>query len=215
MSDHRHTMRRFYRNWKASSGDKFDRRWHRRSDKLKEPDVKHPIIKEQPCLKENHEGPSQSSSRTSEGMVNGCVENTCNENADDGTSSNYIKAHVHEALNDLSMFQDSMGVTNDEIEVVDDVEEEDESLLGLQFLLDDDEIDDHVKSDANCTDLKRVFPSLPWYADRSFCISSDSDEYSTDTVDTSSGVSDSTRKSYYPSQIAGCICSQQLNNGTP
>lgn len=181
-SDHSNTMRRFYRNLKPS-GNKIDRMQHRRIDKLKEPDAKHPIIKEQPFLKENHEplhvnGPTESSLLTLQPRANGRIDNTCNENVDDGTSLRSVKAHMDEKLIDLSIFQDLLSVTNEEIKDADDVQDDEESLLGLQFLHDDDEIDDHA------------FTSLPSHVDRSFCISSDSDAYSTDTVDTASGVSD-------------------------
>lgn len=201
-SDCRHIMRRFYRNLKSSTGkgNKFEsgRRCCRSiiSDKLKVPQSKYPLIDEQPSWKEDQETlnanmSTRSTSLTLEQNAGGCLGNTSNDNTDDEMSSCPTKVHMDERMNELCSFQGMSDVPIGNFD--DDVKEEEDSLLGLQFLSDDDDIDDHVSIDVVRIDMNFFFPLLSLNVDKSFCFSSDSDEYSTDTIDTSLGLSDSTK----------------------
>lgn len=198
-SDHCHTMRRLYRNLK-SRNDKFGRGRRRcNNDKLQEPDSKFTIIEEPKCSNDHDtlhiNAPNRNISFTLERRVNDGIFKPWSDNVSDEILCFSTKEQMDERINHSIVCHDSSDIA---IQDMDDDTEEEESLIGLQFLTDDyDDTDDRGTNDDGQNDMQQLF-FTPSNVDKSFCLSSDSDECSTETVDTVSGVSDSTRISYGP-----------------
>ena len=180
------------------SGNKAGRPWRSSKDKVKvEPESTHPILDEPKCFDDHgtllFHGLHRCTSPTIDIRLTDGGAVTRHENVDvpvvlsttmhmDGTLENMC--HLPDSSEDTLSPASSTNLG--------DVEDEEESLLGLQFLTEHDD-GEHDATMLYRTDVKLYVPLL---GDKSFCLSSDTDDDSTDTVDSSSMAPEAT-KIYY------------------
>lgn len=196
-------MRGLYHNFKSNK-NKAKRQRFRSKGKLTEPESKLPMLDQQKCLDDSrtlsiHIWKSRSTSPVADILLlTDNITESCNKNDNVPLLSTNLYNDtlplppVSPGFHSCPKLKDDVG---------NDVEEEEESLLGLKFLTEYDDDHQDAATIVERSDMKLLVPpalSLSLNGDKnSFCVSSDSDEYSTDTVDSSaSRVSEATRIFY-------------------